>query len=212
MLVISILTLVLFFDESNFSNIMHSNAIVNTRVEIMPASPTNCSFQLYTGWNMVSFYCLGLLNERDIVLESINTSYDSIFAYKSNDLVDPWKSYNPSLPNWTVQQLNNIDRLSGYWIYVFSDTSFFYSGLYYNSVITLNSGWNFVGYTSIVSSNISTSLNGIPFSLVKYYDTQADTWVVYYVGGSSNTLNQFNVNKGYWINVSDSSQWNITKG
>jgi len=213
-LVLSTLSILLFFDDSNFlsNNIISSNAVVNTRVNILPAEQKNCSVQLSTGWNMVSFYCLGLFNERSIVLQSVSESYGAIFKYQSSDVTDPWKSYNPNLPNWTVQQLNYMDRTSGYWIYMTNDTTFFYSGVYSNSVIPLYSGWNFVGYPNLNSTNISVALSEISFSVVDYYNKSTGTWLVYYYGGSSNTLNNFNTYKGYWINVSSISQWNITRG
>lgn len=210
-LVLGILTTVLLFDNSSLSNdVLNSNAIVNTRVGVLPVAESNCSFQLHAGWNLVSFYCLGLFNDRSVVLESINDSYSVIFDYHSNDVSDPWKSYNPNLPNWTIQQLDHMNRISGYWIYMNDNATFFYSGIYTDSLIPLSSGWNLVGYPNTNSTDINYSLSNISFSVVKYYDTQTNTWLVYYTNGTKN-LNQFDTYKGYWINVSGIQQWSITK-
>ncbi len=211
MLVVSILTLVLFFDNSDISNNSINANVVNTHVEVLPVEPKNCSFQLHAGWNLISIYCLGMLNERVMVLQSVNNSYGSIFSYQSRDLTDPWKSYNASLPNWTIQQLTHMDRVSGYWIYMYNATTLYYAGIYYDSNIPLRNGWNLVGYPKNRTTNINDSLNGISFSVVEYYDTQTNTWMYYYQNGSSNTLTQFEPYEGYWINVSGLQQWNITR-
>ncbi|MGV8086063.1 MAG: hypothetical protein ACP5N1_00375 [Candidatus Woesearchaeota archaeon] len=209
--ILSVLSISLFFDKSNifFDNIISAN-IVNTQVEILPAIPQDCSFQLYSGWNLVSFYCLGLYNERSLVLDSINSSYESIFEYDSTDINDPWKSYNPNLPSWAVQQITHMDRVSGYWVYVYNDVPFFYSGKSVDSTIVLYDGWNLVGYPSKTNRLINISLNGISFSKVAYYDASSNTWLTYYVSGPD-TLEYFETNKGYWINVNSSAQWNISR-
>jgi hypothetical protein len=151
--------------------------------------------------------------ERSRALQSIEGSYDAIFEFQSNDVNDPWKSYTPSsLPNWTIQQLNYMDRVSGYWIYVLNDTTFNYSGVYSDSNIYLYNGWNFVGYPLTNASNINDSLKDISYSMVKYYNTTGDIWLVYVYNGSNNTLNQFETYKGYWLNVSGDQQWKLSRG
>jgi hypothetical protein len=236
MMIVVLSIIVIFNDKSE--NSPTGNYLVNTKVEVIPVIFKNCSFQLYSGWNMASFYCLGMFVERSSVLDSVSDSYGAIFRYDSFDSSDPWKSYNPSLPSWTVQQLNYIDRTSGYWIYMYDDTEFNYGGVYSDSLILLNDGWNFVGYPNTKSTNITTSLNGIPFSVVKnYINTKfvpdvcqnitnnetgnitetctyniiTDTWLVHVNNGSSNTLEQFETYRGYWLNVSGTPQWLIVR-
>jgi hypothetical protein len=199
---------------------------VYTHAEILPTVSKDCSFSLYPGWNMVSFYCLGLFSNRTMVLQSVDGYYGSIFEYQADDANDPWKSYNPYVPIWAVQQLNYMDRLSGYWIYMYNQTEFIYSGVYSDSVINLRSGWNLVGYPNTNSSSINYTLVGIPFTIVKNYDKGTafdnetnetyyigvDTWLVYVNGSLNNTLNQFETYKGYWLNVTEDDQWIISRG
>ena len=233
---------VIFNDSHNYTNSITGHDIVNTKVEVFPTIIKSCSFRLYSGWNLVSFYCLGLYSDRSEVLQSIENSYGAIFEYNSFDSADPWKSYNSSLPNWTVQQLTNMDRISGYWVYMYNDTDFNYQGVYSNSIILLNNGWNLVGYPNTLTTNITTGLNGVPFTVVENYintnitysncvitlvtdnntnittnvttcdsSVVKDTWLVHVNGGSANTLNDFNTYKGYWVNVTGGSQWNIAR-
>jgi hypothetical protein len=179
-----------------------------------------------------------MFTERSEVLDSVSGSYGAIFQYDSFDSVDPWKSYNPSLPNWAVQQLDYMDRVSGYWIYMYDDADYTYGGKYSDSLIMLNTGWNFVGYPNNNPANITTSLNSISFSVVKnYVNTKivpdvcqnvtnnetgnvtesctyiitTDTWLIHVNNGSSNTLNQFETYSGYWLNVSGTPQWHIAR-
>lgn len=235
------LSIVVIFNDTT-SNSITGHGIVNTKVEVFPTIFKNCSFHLYPGWNMVSFYCLGLFADRSLVLQTVEDSYGAIFEYQAFEGADPWKSYNPYLPNWTVQQLTHMDRVSGYWIYMSNDKNFSYNGIYSNSIILLNDGWNFIGYPNTLTTNITDSLNNISFTVVKNYintnvttsncttnlitnittnlttnvticniTTIIDTWLIHVNGGSNNTLNEFNTYKGYWLNVTGSTQWNITR-
>ncbi|MGV8171505.1 MAG: hypothetical protein ACP5OA_02305 [Candidatus Woesearchaeota archaeon] len=209
--IVSFIAIVVIFDESS-DNI--SGEVVNTRVEVIPAVYTNCSFELYPGWNMVSFYCLGLFVSRNAALQSINGSYDSIFEYTANDAnEDPWKSYNPNLPSWVIQQVAYMDRLSGYWIYTDLGANFSYNGIYSDSTIYLYNGWNFVGYPHIEAYNITQRLDNVSFSIVKNYmkNLSGDVWLVHINGSMSNNLTQFETYKGYWINVSGDQAWLVIK-
>ena len=161
---------------------------------------------------MVSFYCLGMFADRSQVLQSIDGYYNAIFEYNPTDVNDHWKSYNPYLPNGTVQQLNSMDRISGYWVYMFNDVDFNYAGIYSDSTVYLYKGWNLIGYPSKQNSSINASLVGVPFTVVKYYNTTSDFWSVYYKNDLNNSFNQFETYKGYWVNVSSNSQWNIFIG
>ena len=243
-LVLVFLSFVVILDNSlNFNNSKNDHItgdVVNTHVELFPIQSKNCSFHLNPGWNMVSFYCLGLYVPRESVLDSISGSYSSIFAYQANDVSDKWKSYNPDLPNWTVQQLNHMDRVSGYWIYIYNESNFSFAGVYSDSNINLYDGWNFVGYPNKNTVNINISLNGIPYTLVKHYNVDvsyvnvttyiidnitgnitgnitntvtytSDTWLIHVFNGSNNTLDTFDTYRGYWLNVTGDSVWHIVR-
>ena len=209
---IIIVVLVAFFilERNMYTSSITGNAVTNTRVQLMPVRPTNCTLHLYPGWNLVSFFCLGLFVDRDTALQSIDGEYSYIFAYSPTDAVDPWKSYNPNLPNWTVQQLNFMDRISGYWIYVSNDTDYLYSGVNSSSNVPLYTGWNLVGYPGKIDRLVNDSLACISFNIVKTYITPSDTWLIYINGGSNNSLILLQQNKGYWINSSSSQTWVIS--
>ena len=94
------------------------NITVPTTVNVSQANITVCNFTLSQGWNLVSFFCWYKNMNRTVALEPIDGKYAAVFSYDSSDTADPWKSYNPSLPNWAVQDLNSMSRQKGYWIYM----------------------------------------------------------------------------------------------
>ena len=230
-LMMSFMIFILLFDKGSNDGI--SGNVVYTHAEILPVQFSNCSFTLYPGWNMVSFYCLGLYNQRHTALQSIEGSYGAIFTYVANDWNDPWKSYNSSLPNWTVQQLNYINRLSGYWIYMRNSSNFSYYGVYADSTIPLYEGWNLVGYPKTNPENITVAFDEISFTIAKNYRkildnmsvydnltnttytftyyTGSDEWLVHINGSPSNNLTRLETYKGYWLNVSGDQTWHISR-
>lgn len=178
---------------------------VFTKVEISDVIPSNCKFNLTPGWNYVSFHCIASSVPRAEVLNSIEDSYSKIFTYNSFDTNDPWKSYNPELPNWTVQQLNYMGRASGYIIFMDEEAEYVYSGYKRSSVVQLRTGWNLVGYPKNKSTKINDSLNGLLYNRVITYEN--DTLLIYIFNSTNNSLTDFEPYKAYWINSSASQNW-----
>lgn len=198
--------------KDNTSNI--TGRPVNTYVNILPGILQPCNFTLPQGWNMVSFFCLGMWNPRDKVLETINDSYEKIFYYSKTDINDPWKSYNPNLPNWTVQQLNYMSRVNGYWIFLNSADDFYYNGSMKTTIMYLYPGWNFVGYGINRSESINASLNGLLHTIVKTYNNSNNEFLIYYYNATTNnftnTLSEFYPYNAYWINSSATQTWTVS--
>lgn len=178
---------------------------VLTRVEISAVTPSNCSFNLTPGWNYISFHCIASSVSREEVLNSIDGNYSRVFTYNALDTSDPWKSYNPELPNWTVQQLNYMGRTSGYIILITEDAEYVYAGYRRPSVVQLRSGWNLVGYPANESMPINDSLSGLLYNRVLTYVN--DTLVIYVPNSTNNSLTNFEPYTAYWINSSASQNW-----
>ncbi len=178
---------------------------VFTKVEIANVIPSNCSFNLTPGWNYVSFQCIASSASREEVLGSIDGSYSRIFTYNAFDTSDPWKSYNPGLPNWTVQQLNYMGRTSGYIILMNEDAEYIYAGYKRSSIVQLRPGWNLVGYPDNESVPINDSLVGLLYNRVLTYEN--DTLLIYVPNSTNNSLTDFGPYVAYWINSSASQNW-----
>ncbi|GIU69985.1 MAG: hypothetical protein KatS3mg002_1221 [Candidatus Woesearchaeota archaeon] len=203
--------LVLWIFSVIFYSPKYNNSItgkdVYTRVEIIGILPSECNFNLTQGWNYVSFHCIASSVPREQVLMNISGNYSKIFTYTAFDTADPWKSYNPDLPNWTVQQLNYMGRTSGYIILMNNDKEYIFEGHKRSSVVQLKPGWNLVGYPSNISRSINDSLSGLSYNMVLTYENNI---MLYYVPGwSNNTLLNFTPNKAYWINSSALQNWLI---
>ena len=190
---------------------------VTSRVFIMELPPSNCSLNLRQGWNMASFHCeLGIKTiNKTLVDQNNNTlNYYAIFEYQSNNQTDKWKSYNPFLPNWTVQQISTITRFPGYWIYMNSSGTYTRVGYQFESTsISLNEGWNLIGYPSENEINITNgfqTINGYFDRVESYqYNNSIGEWLIY-IPGENETLTKLEPMKAYWINVTNSTSWVVT--
>ena len=76
-------------------------------ITISGAAP-ECSIDvpLFYGWNLISIECEQDDDAIETVLSSISGNYTSVESYVKNDTSDPWKAYNPSLP-----QFSDLDYL-----------------------------------------------------------------------------------------------------
>lgn len=179
---------------------MTGKQIIETRVNIVDIKESECNFTLQQEWNLVSFYCLGMLNTRESVLSNLSGKYNSIFTYNNFDSNDPWKSYNPSIPNWTVQQLNYMDRISGYYIYMNTPSDFYFEGYMKYTIIPLNTGWNLIGYPRIIAQSPNDTFSDINYTIVKGYDAIQQQYLFYIPNHGGNTMNETKTYNAYWIN------------
>jgi len=168
-----------------------------------------CYLVLYEGWNLISLPCDTDNKSISYVLNDIWYNYTSIHWYDASDAEDPWKSYNPSMPVWVVQDLYNFSYKSGYWIRMEANTSMSINGTRDSFVeIPLYGGWNLIGYPVNESKNITEALKTIggKYSSVHLYNATdiLDHWKAFnpYINLSLNDLKSMIPYYGYWINVS----------
>ncbi len=85
--------------------------------------PTTLGIPLCTGWNLFS-YAGNQPKDVATALSSISGKFEKIYCYKSSDVADPWKLYDPSLPPF-VNDLTMMEPGLGYWIYMKEDCNLF---------------------------------------------------------------------------------------
>lgn len=180
---------------------------VLTTVHIIETRSAYCNFTLEEGLNLVSFFCIRNGAHKDEVIENI-TNLESIFEYQEN-AQDRWKSYNPSLPGFVIQDLELMYRTEGYWIRMRAQEDFFTGGgLRLINYIDLTPGWNLVGYPTNKTKPVNESFASIEgnFTEVRAYNasTQVFTNYIPSVGGG---LTKTDPDRGYWINVSENEVW-----
>jgi len=183
-----------------------------SKVYVLSTPPTNCTTYLGTGLNFVSFFCeLGYypINE---TLKDINNNtieYYAIWSYNPNNPDDPWDISNPSLPNYTVQELSTIDRYHGYWIKMNSANTYFTTGYKFPDTSTpLRAGWNLIGYPSGVAKDINESLQTINTSFTELHSYNSGSWLIFNneTGGNISIMEPM---KAYWINMSINDTWYV---
>jgi hypothetical protein len=192
--------------------------VMSTRLLIVERVTSMCNISLVEGWNMVSFYCMGLDLPVEELLMNMEGEYESIRTYDASDALDPWKSYNPDLPSWAVQDLPYVARSDGYWILVGEDQRFVRAGnLYTPTIIDLHTGWNLIGYPSTNVSLVNDTFNTtVPlFDYVESFNSSdySDPWKEWTWNSSlvsDQDLNYTVPGSGFWIFMLENSSVRIT--
>jgi hypothetical protein len=182
---------------------------VSTQVGVEgPEINSTCNMTLQQGWNMIAIGCFTSDTTLSTMLSSINGKYASIMGYYP-DYGDKWRTYNPSLPSWVVQDLANISRKNSYWLYLKNTTNFTTSGtLKLMDYISVERGWNFVSNPTNKTYNISRAFATIDgkYSIVHSYDRSLGVWQSYVPNGNNSNasgLKNFTPSRGYWVNMTE---------
>lgn len=181
--------------------------IMSTRLVIVIENESACDMNVTAGWNLVSFPCIYQDIGISTFLAGSGASYGNVRYYAPSDSSDPWKSYNPNLPSWVVQDLSTFSRAGGYWVY-FENSSRLYinSTLGTPTLIDLVNGWNLIGYPSTSDKSINDTFGQIipNFDYVYIYNASdpVDKWKQYTWNTSlpsDQDLNSSLRNFGYWV-------------
>jgi len=200
----------LFEFQDSFDTITGRNVL--TQVNVSLYTVTTCTYTLPQGLSLWSIYCIGTQdNTTDIV--AYIPGMKSIFTYNPNGGTDKWQSYNPSLPSWTVQDLNRMTKKAGYYIYMNYEREFSYEGSAASETsISLYQGWNLIGYPSDDVRNVNATFGSIfgTYNLIETYNSTTAEWQAFDPMGSNNTLNRTYPWQGYWINVTSPTTLGIS--
>ena len=223
-IVMSILTIIMIssFIALNIEDILNDPVITgmattNTRLVIITLGGAECNITLENGWNLVSFPCLSDPIDIDLLFKS-NSSYGHVMAYSPITPNDPWKSYNPSLPSWVIQDLDQIERNYGYWVLTSATTEFYLNNTLATPTLTdLEKGWNLVGYPSRDVQNTSSVFKalepGYDYVLMYNASDPSDKWKEYTWNSSLPSNQDFNYsvpNYGIWIYMLNTDSLVIT--
>ena len=160
------------------------------------------TISLKQGLNLISIPLTLDDNSIDIVLKPIQGKYNSVFAY----IDEGWKIYNPERPLY-LNTLTEITPEYGYWIEMKENAALTLTGLEINSyTFNLDKGWNLIGYPFLESGAIDSNLPNLINIFVyesgfKEYDPLKQS--------NLNTLKEFKQGYGYWVRVSEDTEWTI---
>jgi hypothetical protein len=153
----------------------------------------NQTFILKDGWNLVSFYVEIDLAYLNFIMTVVNTNIKEIVS-----------QYDKFVPFHQLNTLTSIDYSKGYYIYVDIPLNNelqlnFQGNRIYHIVISLEPGWNLIGYPSKEITTIieidTTDIEIIRTETLGH--DQTTTYQIWEKNASSNTLEQFEKNKGY---------------
>jgi hypothetical protein len=164
---------------------------------------------LKQGWNLVSVPLIQTDQNLINVLESIDGLYDAVQWYDAADPSDPWKIHVVDKP--FGNDLSEINEAMGFWIHITQpgDTIFVHNGSQpaTSQQITLQPGWNLVGYPSLTGYSRTEGLNNLAFDsevgAIWSYNTETQTWE------EMGEVDSFEKGKGYWVHATDNMVWDV---
>lgn len=176
---------------------------------------------LVAGWNLISYNVTPTSSDIGAVLASIVGSYSLVYAWDvsgAHNNTGNWVRFDPSVPYGNT--LTTLDVGMGFWIFMEEADVLTVIGTY-QTVRTIPlkisvGGWNLVGYPSADNLALPWALsdNGVTdFSLIYAYkaaDT-SDPWKLFdpTVAPVLNDLTQMSPGWGYWIFVTEDSDWQV---
>jgi parallel beta-helix repeat protein len=171
--------------------------------------PIGDGIYLYQGWNLVSIPFIQPDTDLEMVLNPIEGSYDAVQWYDTSDSIDKWKDFHISKP--FPDELDNLNHTIGFWIHVTEPDGVLFEFLgtqpIQNQNITIQKGWNLVGYPSLSRYNRSNGLNNIGFGTevdaVQWYDSASKSW---HLMGDNDI---FIPGKGYWVHSKVDTVWDV---
>jgi hypothetical protein len=163
---------------------------------------------LKEGWNLISIPFIQPDTSLSSILKLLKDSWDTIWLYNANDDQDQWKLNNTSKPS-NMNDLDNVNHTMGFWIHITEPGGvlFPYKGILpnENQTISLISGWNLVGYPSLIKKNRTEALNNIDFGddidSIWTYNAETQEWK------ELDSFDYFEVGRGYWIHSKVTKTW-----
>jgi hypothetical protein len=165
---------------------------------------------LQPGWNLISLPYIQPVTDLDTIFSSISGSYDAVQWYDVLDTNDPWKQYNINKSS-IMNDLDAVNHTMGFWIHITDSQEVLFEvpGNQSNQdqTISLNPGWNLVGYPQITSYNRTDGLNntifGIHIDQVKWYNASSDLWQI------MDENDYFEPGRGYWVHSLTQHVWKL---
>lgn len=149
------------------------------------------------GWSIFSTY-----------INTTNNTLDSIFAPIIDDIIIIKDQYgNVYWPEFGLNSIGNLEIGMGYQIKMHNENNLTIIGeqVDCNTDITLNNGWNLIGYLNSYSSSIETQFSSLEEELVVVKDDQGN---IYWPLFSINSIGTLNPGKGYQIKTNSNLTFN----
>lgn len=173
---------------------------------IIGVSSVSAAFEiaLTPGWNMVSLPEFQSRPDISTVTESIQGKFSSIWSYENGQ----WLFFSPESPEFS--SLTRMNSGVGYWINMTTGGKLVGTGVKASSSVSLNEGWNFIGFTGSAETNITDLLPASAGGINEIWAFQNGGWKVYDAAHPEiSDLKTMVPGGGYWMNTSTSSAINV---
>ncbi|UCE38238.1 MAG: PQQ-binding-like beta-propeller repeat protein [Thermoplasmata archaeon] len=162
------------------------------------------------GWNLISIPEIQSDTSLTSVLLSIDGEYRIVQCYNSTDINDPWKHHEISKPP-SLNDMNEINHKMGFWVYCSNPDGiiFTYDGTRptQDQTITLEKGWNMVGYPSLGNKIRTEALNNLTFG-----DHVDAIWTYNSTAQKYEKIDEsdfFEIGRGYYIHAKTKCEWEV---
>jgi|GEM_PF-969823 len=161
------------------------------------------------GWNLAAFPTDPSANEPLTGQLAATGRCERIWAYDATDAANPWKRRDVTAPPF-ANDLVEINAQMGVWVLASDSFELEVELDEANGALTLNSGWNLVGYPGLEAAPVADALGSIAGQCARIYgyDAAAQTWLTW---DSSQpdlaTLTQLEPGKGYWVLTTEACSW-----
>jgi hypothetical protein len=161
---------------------------------------------LKQGWNLMSIPVQPADTTLETVFKDIIGSVGALFAYDAKS-----STYESYVPYAEVFDLKKVEAGRGYWIYMHEDRSFNVTGVTPSNSVPLAEGWNLVGYNFLTRQRIGSAIRSIKEDILVVYtfDGTLGDYLGYTPTGELIDLQFMNPGTGYWIYVTETSEWKI---
>ena len=190
--------------------------LVDSNIIEIPSSTTDGTVTVITppevyvvslsaGWNLIS-----------TPLQPVNTGIESILDNLTERIVvtsydtpaDEWYTYDSNSSESAT--LNEITTGKGYWLHSEFNQNLTITGHESEADIDLYAGWNLVGYNSVTSKSVITSISSLNGSIiVSTYNPLDYSWNIFSSADFPflNTIHEFIPGRGYWLRSDYNQTW-----
>lgn len=158
---------------------------------------------LAAGWNLVSSSVVPLDTAIAGTLGIASDFCNSVWVYNNG-----WKAYFPSYPVYS--DLETMDAGWGYWLNMRASTTLTVNGKISSDSISIEEGWNLVGYNSSTPLPITDALDSITENCESVWQFKDGEWKAFYPDFPVNSdLETMEPNYGYWIKTKQACTWTL---
>jgi len=158
---------------------------------------------LNSGWNLISLNLQPTATSIVEILSGVPDSCNSAWAFNNN-----WKAYYPDSPDFS--DLDTMEARWGYWLNMNASAVLSVTGIAPSKTVSLNKGWNLVGYNSFAPLSIALAIGSITENCESVWAYINGAWKAYYpTSPEYSDLEVMEPNYGYWIKTKSACNWTL---